>query len=73
MLAVRWSVKYFFTPNSPLFRKSGGEKKKKDNHEALCFSSKGNKTEAFCDVTKSSDYSHIKSIIFIKYKSNKEI
>ena len=24
------SVKYFFAPNSPSFRKSGGEKKKKE-------------------------------------------
>ena len=43
-LAVQWSVKYFFAPNSPFFRKSGEEKKKKkDNYEAFCFLSKRNK------------------------------
>ena len=34
LLAVRWSVKYFFAPNSLLFRKSSGEKKEKGNYEA---------------------------------------
>ena len=44
VLAVQWSVKYFFAPNSPFFRKSGEEKKKKkDNYEAFCFLSKRNK------------------------------
>ena len=44
VLALRWSVKYFFARKSPLFRKSGGEKKKKKgNYEAFCFSSKRNK------------------------------
>ena len=37
MLAVRWSGKYFFAPNSSLFRKSTREKKKKDNYEAFAF------------------------------------
>ena len=32
--------KIFFAPNFPLFRKSGGEKKKKGNYEAFCFLSK---------------------------------
>ena len=46
VLAAQWSVKYFFAPNSPIFRKRGGEKKKKkrDDYEALCFSSKSNKS-----------------------------
>ena len=45
VLAIQWSVKhFFFAPNSPLFGKSGGEKKKKrGNYEAFCFSSKHNK------------------------------
>ena len=36
------SVKYFFAPNSPLLRESGGQKKKqkRNNYEALCFWSK---------------------------------
>ena len=34
--------KIFFAPNFPLFRKSGGEKKKKGNYEAFCFLSKRN-------------------------------
>ena len=43
VLAVRRSVKYFFAPNSPLFRKNGEEKKKKrGNWEVVCFSSKHN-------------------------------
>ena len=29
VLAVQWSVKHFLDRNSPSFRKSGGEKKKK--------------------------------------------
>ena len=41
VLAFQWSVKYFFAPNSPLFQKSGGEKKNKKggSYEAFCFSS----------------------------------
>ena len=36
MLAVQWSVKYFFARNSPLFWKRGGEKKKKKgNYEVF--------------------------------------
>ena len=43
VLAARWSVKYFFAPNSPLFQKKSGEKKKKkDNYKVFCFSSKHN-------------------------------
>ena len=46
VLAVRKSVKNDFAPNSPLFRKSGGEEKKKiGKYEALWFSSKRNKIE----------------------------
>ena len=45
VLAAQWSVKYFFAPNSPIFRKRGGEKKKKrDDYEASCFSSKSNES-----------------------------
>ena len=48
-LAVRWSVKHFFAPNSPLFPKSSGEmKKKKGNYDAFCFQSKRKKAP---DVT----------------------
>ena len=45
VLAIQWSVKhFFFAPNSPLFGKSGGEKKKKrGNYEAFCLLSKHNK------------------------------
>ena len=44
VLAVGWPVKYCFVPNSPFFRKSGGEKKKKKgSYEAFCFSSKRKK------------------------------
>ena len=42
VLAVRWSVKYCFAPNSSLFQKSGWEKRKRDNYKAFCFSSKHN-------------------------------
>ena len=43
VLAFWWSVQTFFAPNSPLFRKSSGENKKKGNYEAFCFSSKRKK------------------------------
>ena len=47
VLAVQWSVKYFFALNSPLFRKRSGEKKKKrGNYEAFFFSSERKKSEA---------------------------
>ena len=36
VLAVQWSVKYFFAPNSPLFREGGGEKKRA-NYEPIAF------------------------------------
>ena len=46
VLAVRKSVKNDFAPNSPWFRKSGGEEKKKiGKYEALRFSSKRSKVE----------------------------
>ena len=35
VLAVQWSLKYFFAPNSPSLRKSGGEKKKKRGNSKL--------------------------------------
>ena len=48
VLAIQWSVKYFFAPKSPLLRKSGGEKKKKKgNYEAFCFSGKRKNKEQF--------------------------
>ena len=44
VLDIQQSVNKFFAPNSLLFRKNGGEKKKKKgNYEAFCFLSKYNK------------------------------
>ena len=42
---VQRSVKSFSAPNSPLFRKSAGEKKKISNSKTSCFSSKRNKED----------------------------
>ena len=47
VLAVPWSVKYFFAPNSPIFWKIHGWEEEvkeggKSNCKALCFSSKCN-------------------------------
>ena len=33
MLALRWSVKYFYAPNSPIFRKSCGEVEHTENRQ----------------------------------------
>ena len=35
VLALRRSIKYFCGPNSPLFPRSGEEKKNRGNHEAF--------------------------------------
>ena len=51
VVAVRWSAKHFFAPNSPIFQKNEAEKQKnmekgncKTLCKALCFLSKRNKT-----------------------------
>ena len=44
VLAVRWSLKYVFTPNSSIFRNvSSREEEKQGKCKALCFTSKRNK------------------------------
>ena len=40
VLAVRWTVKYFYAPKSSIFRKSGGEEGENGNSKALYFTSK---------------------------------
>ena len=45
--AIWLSVKYFFASDFPLFRKSGGEKKKKGNYKGFCFSNKSKKDNSY--------------------------
>ena len=47
VLAVSRSAEYFFASNSPLFRKSDGEKKNRSNYKAFCFLSKHKKLEPY--------------------------
>ena len=56
ILANWWSVKYFFAPNSSLFRKNGGGKKKKGNYEAFVFSNKRNNVTLFTYLLQDKDY-----------------
>ena len=65
VLAVWWSVKYYFAPNSPIFqkkmwrrsrlKKGNCKRKKKDNYKALCFSSKHNKWIIYSRLNNATD------------------